>query len=231
MAMAMEHARRTVALRPVVEVAPWRLSDLPLPQQAGAREHPREWGEYFRRCLEHAGFPPVAPIRPGSHYVLASEVMASPLLERLVRDALEDVSEDDADETIGPFDSGFVLYVEGEAVLEPGCCSDFGTLASWAELLVRVPGSGTVWTGHPELRVEVGEDWLTVREGWDGAEPPPRDLAVVRVNRAELARAVAHAREELALFRLRVRDTVRRVRGETCDADGVTARLLGDARA
>lgn len=119
----------------MLEVSPWRLSSRPRPEVAGAREHPQERSAHFAGCLADAGFSDVVPIAPGSHFVLARSLEKHPLLARLIADTR---NEDDG--SFLPLSAGHALFVDGELIFEPGCCSDLGTLREWERLLVRRPG-------------------------------------------------------------------------------------------
>ena len=80
-----------VVLLPVLNVAPFEFSSLPLPKEPGARAHPVVWGDYFRRCMADAGFRGVEPIKDGSSFVAARSLIASEALARLVREAVSEI--------------------------------------------------------------------------------------------------------------------------------------------
>ncbi len=204
-------AKAPVVLVPVLEVPPYHYSALPLPTVVGAREHPTEWSDYFQRCMADAGFPAIEPVRPGSMHVRARALAGHPLLVRMVREALdgsglpgfptnEALADLAAEDRVGGLEGGFALFAEGQVLIEPGCCSDLGTLSSWEDALRHRSSAATIWVGHPELGVSFDHDAVTLKEGWE-YPPAPTYLMEVTLAVGLLEAAVQSARLELKCFR------------------------------
>lgn len=87
---------------PVVEVYGFTYSNLPRPEGASAWERPDLWDTYFQRCMADAGFGEVRTIVPAVSFVVVHDLLASPLLERQIRDEFDSskadrLSEENAD--------------------------------------------------------------------------------------------------------------------------------------
>lgn len=226
-----------VSLVPVVEVYGFDYSRLPTPEVRPASEHPAIWDDYFQRCMADAGFSGVRTIKPGLSFVAVSSLSGTALLDRMIRDRLADsglpgFEDPDADGeaasevNVASFSGGLALCVDGDPVISPSCCGDLGDLSSWEEALQTRPSEGTLWIGHPDLKVSFSESAVVLCETSE-YEQETDSLLEVSLPIAALERAVASARAELVRLRVELEPAVARILGSSERSAQVADLLLG----
>lgn len=231
-------ASTTVCLVPVLEVVPFGFSTRPHPP-GPAREHPAAWDAYFRDCLAEGGYAGVSPIASGEFFVPARALIGHPLLEHLIREALDGsglpgfpLSPDATDTTLPPTDrisllsGGFALVIDDQACLPPSCCGDLANITDWEATVAERPPHGELWVGHPALAVAWRDDRVTVTEQWE-YPPAPDYLIEATMPAASLVAAVAAARTDLTAFHADLIPVVARLLGNPAQAAPVAARLVG----
>lgn len=228
----------TVHLVPVLEVVPFSFSTRPHPP-GPAREHAAAWDVYFRDSLADGGYTGVTPLVSGEFFVPARALIGHPLLEHLIREALDGsglpgfpLHADDLDTTLSHADrisllaGGLALVIDGEACLAPSCCGDLGNITGWETTIAERPAHGEVWVGHPALAIAWRDGCVTVTEQWE-YPPAPEYLLEITMPAAGLAAAVAAARTELTGFHTDLIAIVARLLGDTAQAALVAACLVG----
>ncbi|QDT64736.1 hypothetical protein [Calycomorphotria hydatis] len=186
-------AKPPLELVPVIEVEPYALTDLPIPDECPAREYPSAWRQYFDSCMVQLGEDQITPIADWSHFVRAKDMLGAVLLEKLLRDCLPD----DATKTdeIAGLSAGYALCDSEQVLIQPQCCCDFSNLESWEELVKERSVKSDLWIGHPQPLVEALNEVVKIREGWEGAGAPDY-LRVVSTTFADLQIAVDRAKKE-----------------------------------
>jgi hypothetical protein len=121
---------------------------------------------------------------------------------------------------------GLALFVDGELLITPSCCGDLGDLSAWEEAVTTRPQEGTLWIGHPDLKVSFTERLVTLRETWETPIEPDH-LVEVTVPNDQLAVAVAAARAALTRFGVEMTPTVARVLGSPEPAAEIANLLIG----
>jgi hypothetical protein len=90
-------------------------------------------------------------------------------LRRLIETIVSDLSDD---ETVGPVSGGFALMADGDVIITPRCCSDFGD-EGWSEMID--PNNNNFWTpywiGHPMLFARKDSSFLYLGEN-ESDNPP-----------------------------------------------------------
>ena len=165
----------TIELDLLVAVTPWTVSTIPSPRgSVGGDPAYEAWAE---RCFEHAG---LKDLVVGRWFVRARDVRHT-VADRLLAIELErqdvEAEDFDLDEHAAPMDGGVGVWLEGELVSQPACCSDlradeWGLPASaeWTE----------IWNGHDGNKVELRADGDSVGVRIDGEEIgalPAQELA------------------------------------------------------
>ncbi len=196
-----------VEIVPVVEMEPWDSSDRAVPDVGSRWEHPDVWDAFTRACLADAGLVSLTPIALASDHfsisALDDRAIAKLLEVQLVAkyDELRDGGTrlSNPEDTVGALDGGLALRVDGELLVEPGCCCGLATVADWERVLEHASSElGAIWTGHDfgsvEARVVSNVIELRCRAPWLA------DERVVTVPAEHFAIALRAARERQQAF-------------------------------
>ncbi len=182
-------------LIPVVEIG-YHNQGVEVPKLHPRWEYPSGWLLYYERCYRSAGFPgSFVPYLPGLPLYPLSGIPTENL-PKLVQDHLEDFLSGDLErEAVAPLFGGYVLTVNGEAVLYPQCCGDLSDLKFWRALADSKSNVG--WEGHPSPLVTQSADSVVLQciDTYDEFYPPvcPRLL----LDHASLRVACDGAEDEL----------------------------------
>lgn len=148
---------KNIALIPVIELEPFSYSDnyYKLPNNS-VLENPEEWEIYNQKRYCDSGLTDITPIEKGSWLfeidklndenlkIVLSKIFEERLSEDLtLKEMLEDMSD------FAPLISGgYVLNIEGENVVLPGCCCDLETIHDWYIDFDLDNSENSIWVGH-----------------------------------------------------------------------------------
>lgn len=225
----------------VVEVPPWNFSERATPKVAGARMHPVPWEAYFTACMCDAGFPDCKSVSPGSHFVPALSIVRQPIMERIVRNELDecgiagfpdsdgDVS-DDVGDRVGSLSGGIAVVGPKGLLIEPQCCGELKDVSEWRGALSSNATAGTIWVGHPELSFAAKNGVHTLTEEW-ARVGLPNHRSEVAIPTGLLLRLLDRVEAEQASFHSRLRDVLASMEDVAPLVDVVAPLLAGVARA
>ncbi len=184
-----------VTLIPVIEITRWS-ETIKHPNKGPFWEYAEEYEVYNQACLAAAGFTgKLKAYMKGSDFYRLMEVNDTDLLLQI-----HQRTEGYEMEEVCPFDSGYVLNMDGRDMLFPQCCGDLSDIQYWENI---AEGKNEFWQGHPGPAISFGNDFIIfdVSVGphdENFVRPPP--VTVFEVERQALAKAVAKAKEELVMF-------------------------------
>lgn len=152
-------------LVPVVEIAPWRLTDRPLPESTsppGSESDDAAFTAYVEACARDAGFDDLEAVAPDSFHVpilALNPGHVSRLVEQWLTDSQYDIgalhpAPDENDGSLSAHYGGLAVFWEQQLISEPACCSDLDVWREWADALdAELPQE--IWNGHDGTRIEL----------------------------------------------------------------------------
>ncbi len=192
---------REIELVPVLEIESFQFKTQDRPHPSGSRaELGNAWHRYWLDALADSGVIGLDPIYPGSQHVSTASLVASPMLENILRVLLRDgggVETLSDPETIPVLNGGLALRGLNTTVLiQPTCCSDLRDVAGWRNA-VRCGGDWQMlWIGHPWVSVRSEGSHLLLSQPHESNDP----VARWAVTPAELEHAVTVAERGLETF-------------------------------
>ncbi len=140
-----------------IELSPYSYSkeEYQYPNKS-SKELPKEWTEYWYKCLADSGIKNLQPIKTGSFFVdldtIDDEELAI-IVKKEIEKISEDLSEEELsnlEESVHCIEGGIVIIDENNVIIEPRCCTDLGDLSGWEDIFSKEENNWEqLWIGHP----------------------------------------------------------------------------------
>jgi len=193
-----------VQLVPVIELF-YLIESVAVPSKGPYWEFVDSWRDYQARSLLANGFSGrLRPYSPGSALYRPADLNNTDLA-RLLDLHCPAAEADGSDNPVAPLPGGYVLRVDGEAILYPQCCSDLADIGSWKRI---AEGKGSyLYSGHPSPIITLSEATAIFdfsEEKQSETFSPPTPCSSVSIPLAALTQAIQSAELELEIFAARL---------------------------
>lgn len=190
----------------VIEIDPWNYTEKEYEVPLGSRnEDPKQWSEFWYRCLSDSNLNHLRPIELGSFFVDITKIKDSEL-ETIVRTELKDVDLSDYKNHIGCLNGGIVIKEKGKVVIEPTCCSDLSDLFNWEEIGKTTLDKWTqLWIGHPWVFYKKNNDTILFSDYTEDNLEDFKEIPVkYKLSVQELMAEIKLIKEDYNVFEKRV---------------------------
>ena len=193
-----------VELIPVIEVN-YEDSEIIAPNKYPYWEYSELWDKYHSDCYKKAGFHgKLTPHVSGSSFYRLADIPDTQL-KKMVIDQTQGLRDGTyARAETCSFFGGYVLRVDGQDKYFPQCCGELSDIKYWENIS---NGKHSYYEGHPAPKIEFINNTIVFDFSVDNSsemfQPPPPEI-ILKVERLELLKSVALAKNKLLEFELRL---------------------------